>query len=336
MNLSPLEQVNIAADNKQKPVDPVALKKAAMQFEAVLLMKLTSALNANSDDEDSLFGGDAGASMAKQMFSEQLATVMAEAGGVGLAKNIVENVTKKKGGSAIIENLSKSMAAVNEIRKDSAKSAREMSRIKPANDNFTGDPNQVEVISTFEDQVKAEGLDDSLRNLMLDGKIQNSTRARIVPNSAVNELDAVTPAANASKSRSSENLEYKMPVSGRISSNFGTRFHPVDKKTKFHGGMDIAVPTGTSVGAAAEGVVKFAGWKGGYGNYVVIEHPDGKETCYGHLNKINVSVGEGVSAGQPIAASGSTGKSTGPHLHFEVRQNGEVLDPRKVLSNVLR
>ena len=126
-----------------------------------------------------------------------------------------------------------------------------------------------------------------------------------------------------------------MPVSGRVSSNFGTRYHPVDHKTKFHGGMDIAVPKGTPVGAAADGEIVFAGWKGGYGNLVIVRHPDGRESRYGHLEKINVAVGDTVSAGQNIANSGSTGKSTGPHLHFEIREDGTAIDPRKVLSKVL-
>ena len=130
-------------------------------------------------------------------------------------------------------------------------------------------------------------------------------------------------------------VNYQIPVNGRLSSNFGNRFHPIDKVVKFHTGVDIAVPKGTRVNAAAEGTVVFAGKKGGYGNVVIIQHPDGKESRYGHLEKILVSVGEQVSAGQEVAKSGSTGKSTGPHLHFEIRENGEVVNPLKILSNVL-
>jgi murein DD-endopeptidase MepM/ murein hydrolase activator NlpD len=126
-----------------------------------------------------------------------------------------------------------------------------------------------------------------------------------------------------------------MPADGRISSTFGSRFHPIDKRVKFHGGLDIAVPTGSKVVASADGIVKFAGWKGGYGNVVIIEHPDGSETLYGHNSKLMVTEGQKVGGGDPISLSGSTGKSTGPHLHFEMRRNGQLVNPSKFLSNVL-
>jgi murein DD-endopeptidase MepM/ murein hydrolase activator NlpD len=125
------------------------------------------------------------------------------------------------------------------------------------------------------------------------------------------------------------------PAKGRISSGFGNRFHPIDKKAKFHGGIDIAVPRGTPVKAAADGVVKFAGWRGGYGYAVVVEHTDGSETLYAHNDKLLVEKGQEVDAGDQLSLSGSTGKSTGPHLHFEVRLNGTLVNPMKYLTNVL-
>ena len=177
---------------------------------------------------------------------------------------------------------------------------------------------------------------DASAPLTLDGKILNSTRPRVVPRYALAETDSAAPNSFVSSARgSSEKVEFQMPVCGRISSGFGTRFHPVDRKMKFHGGIDLAVPKGTSIGAAADGIVKFAGWKGGYGNAVIIQHPDGTETLYGHNEKLLVKEGQTVGEGEPISLSGSTGKSTGPHLHFEMRQNGRAIDPQKFLSNVL-
>jgi murein DD-endopeptidase MepM/ murein hydrolase activator NlpD len=189
------------------------------------------------------------------------------------------------------------------------------------------------VISTFEEQARTDGVDESMRTLELDGKIMNSTRARIVPNAAVNEI--LGPAKMIPSAVKAENVSYQFPVKGRISSSFGNRFHPIDKKVKFHAGIDIAVPLGTSVASAAAGVVKFAGRDGDYGNLVIVEHADGRTTRYGHLSKILVSGGEQIDAGQEIALSGSTGKSTGPHLHFEVREDGQVVNPIKILANVL-
>lgn len=348
MNLSPLEQIN-NLQTPQNAKSPDALRRAAEQFEAVLLMQLTSALNnTNNDDEDALFGSDGGSGLAKQMFSEQLATTMSQSGGVGLADLIMRQVGAKteKSATGSIKPLTNAVAAVKDIRENiqaqkySQKNAlpliNKAKLVLPAEPTFTGDPNDAEVISTFEDQIRAEGIDESDRNLMLDGKIQNSTRARIVPNSPITEVSTITPNNVVSKTFiASENTSFQMPVSGRISSGFGTRFHPIDKKMKFHAGLDLAVPTGTRINSTADGVVKFAGWRGGYGNLIIIQHADGRESRYGHLSKIQVTEGEKISGGQQIALSGSTGKSTGPHLHFEIRENGEVVNPLKFLSNVL-
>jgi murein DD-endopeptidase MepM/ murein hydrolase activator NlpD len=98
-----------------------------------------------------------------------------------------------------------------------------------------------------------------------------------------------------------------------------------------HPGIDIAVPTGTPIRAAAGGRVAIAGWVGGYGNYTCIQHSASLSSCYGHQSSIQVSVGQTVSQGQVIGLSGSTGNSTGPHLHFEARINGSVVNPMNYL-----
>ncbi len=117
------------------------------------------------------------------------------------------------------------------------------------------------------------------------------------------------------------------PVRGRITSNFGWRYHPVLRKKKYHSGLDIAVRSGTPVMAADSGVVLVSGWRGGYGNFVAIDHGNGISTCYGHNSRLLVRVGEKVAKGQKIALSGNTGLSTGPHLHFEVRLKGVPANP---------
>jgi murein DD-endopeptidase MepM/ murein hydrolase activator NlpD len=117
------------------------------------------------------------------------------------------------------------------------------------------------------------------------------------------------------------------PVSGPITSNFGYRQHPILGSSRFHAGTDFGVPQGTPILAADSGTVIVAEWYGGYGNAVIIDHGNGLTTLYGHCSELYVSVGQGVQRGQTIAAVGSTGLSTGPHLHFEVRQQGEPVDP---------
>jgi murein DD-endopeptidase MepM/ murein hydrolase activator NlpD len=111
------------------------------------------------------------------------------------------------------------------------------------------------------------------------------------------------------------------PANGQFTSPFGYRWG------KLHAGIDIAVPVGTPVHAADAGTVRIAGWVGGYGNYVCIDHGGGLSTCYGHNSRLGVSVGQKVSKGQVIAASGNTGHSTGPHIHFETRVGGVPRDP---------
>src|SRR5215216_4252872 len=112
------------------------------------------------------------------------------------------------------------------------------------------------------------------------------------------------------------------PVSGPITGVFGEQ-----RPGHIHAGVDIAVPIGTPIRAAASGRVAIAGWVGGYGNYTCIQHAGALSTCYGHQNSIGVSVGQSVSQGQVIGASGNTGNSTGPHVHFETRINGNPVNP---------
>ncbi len=122
------------------------------------------------------------------------------------------------------------------------------------------------------------------------------------------------------------------PASGPITSPFGMRVNPVTHAFILHAGIDIGVGMGTTVAAAAEGKVIIAGWDdGGCGNYIIIDHGGRLSTEYCHLSHIFVGVGQTVQRGQAIAASGSTGRSTGPHLHFGVRINGRPVDPMSYL-----
>lgn len=120
------------------------------------------------------------------------------------------------------------------------------------------------------------------------------------------------------------------PVSGKIVSGFGYRVHPIFRRVKFHYGIDIAASYGTPIRAAADGVVVFSGWRRAYGNTIIIDHGDGLATLYAHCSRLLVSEGSVVKQGQVIALIGSTGLSTGPHLHFEVRRYGEPFNPLSV------
>jgi murein DD-endopeptidase MepM/ murein hydrolase activator NlpD len=115
------------------------------------------------------------------------------------------------------------------------------------------------------------------------------------------------------------------------SSGFGVRNDPFNGSPAMHTGLDLNGDPGDTVRAAADGTVKTAGWSGGYGKAVDIDHGNGMSTRYGHLSSIDVRVGQFVRAGQLIGKVGSTGRSTGPHLHYETRVRGEAVDPQKFL-----
>lgn len=141
--------------------------------------------------------------------------------------------------------------------------------------------------------------------------------------------------SGGSKVSTSRALSYKKidlgmnlirPVSGILTSRYGYRWGST------HTGIDIGVAMGTSIKAAAGGTVSFSGWKGSLGQLVVISHGNGIQTYYGHCSKLLVSAGQKISAGQVIAKVGSTGRSTGPHLHFEIRINGSSINPQSYIG----
>ncbi len=123
-------------------------------------------------------------------------------------------------------------------------------------------------------------------------------------------------------------MTWPVPSSHNITSPFGFRIHPISGDTKFHNGIDISCGTGAAIVSANSGTVFYAGWLGGYGNTVIVDHGGGISTLYAHNSAIYVSPGQKVSRGQSIAGAGSTGASTGTHLHFEVRVNGSPVNPQ--------
>ena len=156
---------------------------------------------------------------------------------------------------------------------------------------------------------------------MLEQQERDSERVR-----AMLEALARTPGGKARAVRPWSG-DYRLPVRGSISSRFGMRLHPILGTYRMHNGVDISAPYGSPIQASAAGVVVHSGWLGGYGKTVIIDHGGGISTLYGHCSKLLVSEGEHVKQGQTIALVGSTGFSTGPHLHFERRREGVPVNP---------
>ncbi len=157
------------------------------------------------------------------------------------------------------------------------------------------------------------------------------------------EVDSSAPPTTSSSGDKSEspiktvsgNLDerFVVPIEGELTSAYGLRRHPLTQETRFHRGLDIAAATGTPFRAAQSGTVVFSGFLGGYGNTIILEHSDGYRTLYAHAAKLLVSQGERVSAEQDIGIIGNTGRSTGPHLHFELQRGREKADPIAFLTS---
>ena len=183
-------------------------------------------------------------------------------------------------------------------------------------------------------EIKEEFSND---NLELDLQISEKYTESI-ENVDTNSLEVATANVESGAKEIKENKENEnalaivnniklsvLPVTGRITSRYGERS---SLRRSTHTGLDIACTTGTDIKVVSNGTVTFSGKKGSYGNLIIIDHGNGVETWYGHCSKLYAKVGDAVTAGDVIAAVGSTGNSTGPHLHFEIRINGECVNPQ--------
>ena len=152
---------------------------------------------------------------------------------------------------------------------------------------------------------------------------------RVAPLPEEDAQEAQTEGAPASRQAAivSTGSINRMPLSGLLTSRFGNRRHPISGTMRRHAGIDIAASRGSPVQASGAGTVVSAGWAGGYGILVVVAHGNGLESRYAHLSQLAVASGQSVAEGQVVGYVGSTGRSTGPHLHYEVRRDGRALDP---------
>jgi peptidoglycan hydrolase FlgJ len=277
--------------------DEAEVRRVAAEFESLFLAQITSAINPSPDDEDAdLFGGSA-SQMYRQMLSEQLAASMAQSGGVGIAQTILGQLQAKNSETSVgAGKLSQAMDAARSIRGEANAASAGGMPIKKATD-------EAQVVGKPSRDAKAAG---------------------------VTGHEKVTPQSH--RHRSEDSAPLRMPVNGAITSKFGTRRDPVHGQHRHHKGIDIAAPRGTPIEAAATGTVLFSGRQRGYGKTVIVELADGRRTRYAHADKLLVRAGDEVKAGQVIATVGSTGRATGPHLHFEVTENGRAVNPLQALA----
>ena len=176
----------------------------------------------------------------------------------------------------------------------------------------------------------------------INGRISKAEQVKADSNAEIDRLQASVNAVtemlrnmessgSSARQSSSSGGSFMWPCQGPITSYFGWRTHPIFGTTKYHSGMDIAVDTGTPIHATNNGTVVYSGWLGGYGYCVMVDHGGGLVSLYGHNSSLAVNEGQRVSRGTVIAYAGSTGYSTGPHCHFEMRLHGEVTEPLNYL-----
>lgn len=278
-------------------------RRVAEEFESIFMAQLTAPLGPSEEGgEDDLFGSDA-TNMYRRMFGEQMAGSLAKQGGIGLADMILTQLRGQKDSAPQLpSHLTRALDAARAVRGGEAGVATTAAPIE----------------SLPVTNVAAEPTAPAAEHF-------NATRPRRVHGESV----------TAVSEEHQHHHEAQLPVEGRISSRFGARRDPVHGRQRFHHGVDIAAAKGSPIGAAGDGKVVFAGWQGGYGKTVVIEHADGRRSRYAHADKLLVKQGETVGVGQTIATVGSTGRSTGPHLHFEVSEHGRRVDPLRALANDL-
>jgi murein DD-endopeptidase MepM/ murein hydrolase activator NlpD len=186
-----------------------------------------------------------------------------------------------------------------------------------------------QMLAVFERQLQAFGA--SAGATALAGSVTRATQAPMFDLSSgeattfpLTAAPLVLPAGAAHRDEAAAD---EVTEAARVSSAFGWRRDPMTGTSKFHAGIDLAVAYGRDVKAAADGEVVFAGSQGGYGNTVLIDHGAGRQTRYAHLSDSLVQAGDRVSEGQVVGKSGNSGRSTGPHLHFEMLVNGQAVDP---------
>jgi murein DD-endopeptidase MepM/ murein hydrolase activator NlpD len=351
------------AKSTQAPApNEVALRRAAAQFEALLLTQLTASLNPKEEEgEEGLFSNSGGGmGIASKMYSEQLAKTMSESGGIGIADMLVAQVLKRNG-QTLKNQLNpaneRALSAARGIKNETISNAdteiglgsSKTTNLSPAatdiaarysnpsmeKSNTTGsDPIGFDPNRTAPGQPPVWGAGSAIAATRPRRVHAVEGNATVLNESAAVAKPGLRAAASTRHARVAvPYVSLQSPLHGEIRSKFGMRRDPINGRMRLHQGIDIPAKRGTPIEAAAAGTVVFAGRNKGYGNMVMIEHADGRRTLYAHAQSLFVKVGDTVAAGESIAAVGSTGHSTGPHLHFEVREANRAVNPLSALSN---
>ena len=205
--------------------------------------------------------------------------------------------------------------------------------VGPAQGDARGDSEKLKTLAAQFESILVAQMLQQMRSSMFENADDDKTSAPLA-DALFTELSlAISRAGGVGFADSMmDTLQQQTGVGGRVSSGYGWRQDPIDNSPKFHKGLDIALPEGQAIPAPQPGRVVFAGEQSGYGLTVVIDHGQDVTTRYAHLSAIDVRVGEPIAAGQSIGQVGSTGRATGPHLHFEVLEAGKAVNPAEKMA----
>jgi murein DD-endopeptidase MepM/ murein hydrolase activator NlpD len=242
------------------------------------------------------------------------------------SENLIDAITRLDMIQKIVESDIELLKGIEQQKKD----------LEQANVTLEAEKSELLVVigdlSAKQDQVLVAARSKESYMAGLQKNIKELQRQEAAMEAQSKELERQILAAQRAVEYAGGEMLWPVPGYYRITSNFGGRSDPITGVWTNHGGTDMAAPNGTPIVAANSGVVLMAGWNNSYGNYVIIDHGGGISTLYGHSSKLLVSAGQAVSRGDKIALVGSTGYSTGNHLHFEVRINGVRTNPMSYLK----
>lgn len=315
------QEVNSLSDELNKLNESISIKEEDLKDKQKLLEErlVASYMNGKNTYMDALFSGGIANFISNYESIKQIAEY---------DNNLMSEVKKDK------QELEDEKAKVQNLKTEKENKSAELKKLKAEKqekvDNLTEEQKQIQSqIDEYDNQMKVlsqkeKALAEKEAAAELARKAEQNKNNDTKKDQNSNDGESVTPTGT---------FQWPVPSSHTITSNYGYRIHPISGTKKLHAGIDIGAPGGSNIIAADSGTVILSsfGYNGGYGNYVIISHGNGITTRYAHCSNLFVSVGQTVTKGQPIAAVGSTGASTGNHCHFEVRINGGSKNPLNYL-----
>jgi murein DD-endopeptidase MepM/ murein hydrolase activator NlpD len=318
------------AAGKDQPVDREKLVKMAQEFEGMLLLQMVRQMRqAMLEDEEEDTG--LGNTTMTDTFDVEFANYLAKQGGIGLSKAIeqqIEKANKAKEAAAALKGV--------ETEQKPLEASPKAIGLEPPSPLPLSPGRGVSILApgampqTPDTQRLREGARRQADGVTASGAMASEATPADGVEGHASALHSEIPPFLGEGGQGGEGLT--LPLDSATTSAYGWRNDPFRGRRKFHSGVDLRAAYGTEVPTAAPGKVTFAGERGGYGLLVVVEHANGVETRYAHLSSTAVKPGDSVASGQTIGRVGSTGRSTGPHLHFEVLLDGKRVNPEQIAS----